>query len=200
MAAPKTDYEDEFFNGMTVPRLAQLFGMDRRTVTEKLRPLRPTGERFGTPTYHVRDAAPYLVVPVVDIEEYLNTVGPGDLPAPLQAQYWNAQNSKLKYKEQSGDLWRTQAVLDVFVGVFKSLSQSLRLLSDRVDAQIGLTPEQRKIIDREVCDGGMALIRRRLVDDFELYSGFKDKEQLADIALTPDEDDGESIGLGDDDA
>ena len=38
-------------------------------------------------------------------------VGPGDLPAPLQAQYWNAQNSMLKYKENSGDLWRTQKVV-----------------------------------------------------------------------------------------
>ena len=108
---------------------------------------------------------------------------PGDLPAPLQAQYWNAQNSKLKYKEQSGDLWRTQQVLEVLTGVFRSLTQSLRLLADRIEAQTGLTPEQRAIIEREVSDKAIDMLRKRLVEDFEVYVGIKDKEQLADIKL-----------------
>lgn len=192
MAAPKVDYEEEFFNGMTVPRLAQLFRLDRRTVTEKLRPLRPTGERRGAATYYVVDAAPYLVEPIVDIAKYLSEIGPGDLPAALQAQYWNAQNSMLKFKEQSGDLWRTSQVMEVFTGVFRSLTQSLRLLADRVEAQTSLTSEQRAIIEKEVSDKALDMIRRRLIEDFELYLGIKDKEQLADIKL-------DDIGLGDED-
>lgn len=193
MAAPKIDYEEEFFHGMTVPRLAQLFRLDRRTVTEKLRPLRPTGERRGAPTYHVVDAAPYLVEPIVDIAAYLANVGPSDLPPPLQAQYWNAQNSMLKFKENSGDLWRTSAVLEVFTGVFRSLTQSLRLLADRVEAQTGITPEQRSIIEKEVSDKALDMIRKRLVEDFEMYVGIRDKEQLADIKL-------DDIGLEEDDS
>ena len=51
MAASKIDYEEEFFDGMTVPRLAQLFRLDRRTVTEKLRPLRPTGDGPSQASY-----------------------------------------------------------------------------------------------------------------------------------------------------
>lgn len=191
MAAPKIDYEEEFFSGMTVPRLAQLFRLDRRTVTEKLRPLRPTGDRRGAPTYHVVDAAPYLVEPIIDIEKYLQNIGPGDLPAPLQAQYWNAQNGKLKYKEQAGDLWRTSQVLDVLTGVFRSLTQSLRLLADRVGAQTGITPQQRAIIEKEISDKALDMLRKRLVEDFEMYVGIKDKEQLADIKL-------DDIGLDDD--
>lgn len=192
MAAPKIDYEEEFFDGMTVPRLAQLFRLDRRTVTEKLRPLRPTGDRRGAPTYHVVDAAPYLVEPIVDIAKYLAEIGPGDLPAPLQAQYWNAQNGKLKYKEQAGDLWRTEQVLNVLTTVFRSLTQSLRLLADRVESQTGLTPEQRAIIEREISDKALNRVRKRLVEDFEVYNGIKDKEQLADITLG-------DIGLDDED-
>lgn len=192
MAAPKIDYEEEFFHGMTIPRLAQLFRLDRRTVTEKLRPLRPSGERRGAPTYHVVDAAPYLVEPIVDIAKYLAEVGPGDLPAPLQAQYWNAQNSKLKYKEQSGDLWRTGQVLEVLTGVFRSLTQSLRLLADRIEAQTGITPEQRAIIEREISDKAISMLRKRLVEDFEVYVGIKDKEQLADIEI-------DDIGLDEED-
>lgn len=199
MAAPKINYEEEFFDGMTVPRLAQLFRLDRRTVTEKLRPLRPTGDRRGAPTYHVVDAAPYLVDPVFDIAEYLRTCGPADLPPALQAQYWNAQNGMLKYKEQAGDLWRTEQVLSVITSVFRSLTQSLRLLADRVDAQTGLTSEQRTIIEKEISDKALNTIRKRLVEEFETYNGIKDKEQLADIKLSDAaiEDD---IGLGDDDA
>lgn len=192
MAAPKTDYEEEFFHGMTIPRLAQLFRLDRRTVTEKLRPLRPTGERRGAPTYHVCDAAPYLVEPIVDIAKYLAEIGPGDLPAALQAQYWNAQNSKLKYKEQSGDLWRTDTVMEIFTGVFRSLTQSLRLLADRVEARTDLTPEQRQIIEKEISDKMLNMLRKRLVEDFEMYVGIKDKEQLADIKI-------DDIGLDEED-
>lgn len=191
MAAPRIDYEEEFFDGMTIPRLAQLFRLDRRTVTEKLRPLRPTGDRRGAPTYHVADAAPYLVEPIVDIEKYLQNVGPGDLPPALQAQYWNAQNGKLKYKEQAGDLWRTSQVLEVLTGVFRSLTQSLRLLADRVESQTGLTTEQRAIIEKEISDKALDMLRKRLVEDFEMYVGIKDKEQLADIKL-------DDIGLDED--
>lgn len=183
MAAPKIDYEEEFFNGMTVPRLAQLFRLDRRTVTEKLRGVRPTGERRGAPTYHVVDAAPYLVEPIIDIEEYLRTCGPADLPPALQAQYWNAQNGMLKYKENAGDLWRTQQVLEVLTGAFRSLTQSLRLLADRVEAQTGLTDEQRAIIEKQISDKALNTLRKRLIDDFEIYSGVKDKEQLADMKV-----------------
>lgn len=192
MAAPKIDYEEEFFSGMTIPRLAQLFRLDRRTVTEKLRPLRPTGERRGAATYQVCDAAPYLVEPIVDIAKYLAEVGPGDLPSALQAQYWNAQNSKLKYKEQSGDLWRTSQVLEVFTGTFRSLTQSLRLLADRVEARTDLSAEQRQIIEKEISDVALNMIRTRLIDDFEMYAGFKDKEQLADIKV-------DDIGLDEED-
>lgn len=183
MAAPKIDYEEEFFSGMTVPRLAQLFRLDRRTVTEKLRAVRPTGERRGAPTYHVVDAAPYLVEPIIDIAEYLKNAGPGDLPAALQAQYWNAQNGRLKYLEQSKDLWRTPQVLEVLTTVFRSLSQSLRLLADRVEAQVGITVEQREVIEKEISDKAVNMLRQRLVSDFEFYIGIKDKEQLAEIKL-----------------
>lgn len=191
MAAPKTDFEDGFYNGFTVPKLAQLFRMDRRTVTEKLRGVRPTGERLGAPVYHVVDVAAYLVDPIIDIEEYLRTAGPADLPAPLQAQYWSAQNGMLKYKEQAKDLWRTEAVLKVFTTAFRSLSQSLRLFADRLDAVHGLTPEQRKIIEREISDTLVNQLKVNLVDDFSVYSGVADKEKLADIVLEPakEEDD-----------
>ena len=193
MAAPKIDYEEEFFSGMTVPRLAQLFRLDRRTVTEKLRAVRPTGERRGAPTYHVVDAAPYLVEPIIDIAEYLKNAGPGDLPAALQAQYWNAQNGRLKYLEQSKDLWRTPQVLEVLTTVFRSLSQSLRLLADRVEAQVGITVEQREVIEKEISDKAVNMLRQRLVSDFEFYIGIKDKEQLAEIKLDEldEEDDDE---------
>lgn len=195
MSAPKTDYEEEFFHGMTVPRLAQLFGIDRRTVTEKVRPLRPCGERRGTPVYHVRDVAPYLVEPIVDIEKYLQNIGPADLPASLQQTYWNAQNSKLKYKESAKELWRTSAVLEVLVITFRSLTQTLRLFADRIEALKGLTPEQRKIIEHEVSDTLVNLLRKNLIDDFSIYNGFKDKEPLADIKIEDlseeeEEDDG----------
>lgn len=191
MSGSKVDYGEEFFEGMTVPRLAQLFRLDRRTVTEKLRPLRPSGERRGAPVYHVADAAPYLVDPIIDISEYLQNIGPNELPPSLQQAYWNAQNGRLKYKENAKELWRTDAVLKVFIGVFRSVTQTLRLFADRIEALQGLTPEQRKIIERFVSDDLINMVRKGLVDDFEIYNGIQDKEPLADITIdeTSEDDD-----------
>ena len=93
-------------------------------------------------------------------------------------------------------MWRTQQVLEVLTGVFRSLTQSLRLLADRIEAQTGLTPEQRAIIEREVSDKAIDMLRKRLVEDFEIYVGIKDKEQLADIKLDDiglDEEDEEDV-------
>ena len=127
------------------------------------------------------------------IAEYLKNAGPGDLPAALQAQYWNAQNGRLKYLEQSKDLWRTPQVLEVLTTVFRSLSQSLRLLADRVEAQVGITVAQREVIEKEISDKAVNMLRQRLVADFEFYIGIKDKEQLAEIKLDEldEEDDDE---------
>ena len=40
----------------------------------------------------------------------------------------------------------------------------------------------RKVLDAKVPDPDMR-IRKRLIEDFEFYNGFKDKEQLADIKI-----------------
>ena len=77
--------------------------------------------------------------------------------------------------------------------VFRSLSQSLRLLADRVEAQVGITVAQREVIEKEISDKAVNMLRQRLVADFEFYIGIKDKEQLAEIKLDEldEEDDDE---------
>lgn len=182
MVAPRTDYEEEFFDGMTIPKLAQLFRMERRTVQEKLRGVRPTSERRGAPVYHVADAAPYLVDPVVDIQKYLQELTPSELPPQLQQTFWAAQNSKLKFMEASKDLWRTTAVMELLAAVFSSISQSFRLIEDEVQSKDELSPKQRQII-RKMMDGSIIMARKRLVDDFEVYSGVRDKEALTEFNL-----------------
>jgi hypothetical protein len=154
--------------GASVSTLGQLFGLDNRDVTRKIAKLEPCGTRNGWPVYDLGQAARYLVDPVIDIEAYIKTLKPSDLPTALQDAYWKGQLSRQKWEENAKHLWRTEAVMEVLTGVYKNLRQSLMLFSDAVETQTGLTPDQRAVIE-SMTDGVLDDMRRQLVEQFELH-------------------------------
>jgi hypothetical protein len=163
--------EDEkltLYEGASVSILGELFGMDNRDVTKKLAKCKPCGERNGWPIYKLGEAARYLVEPVIDIEEYIKTLKPSDLPTALQDAYWKGQLSRQKWEENAKHLWRTEAVMSVLTGVYKNLRQGLMLFSDTVEAQKGLNAEQRAVIEG-LTDNLLDEMRRTLVEQFELH-------------------------------
>lgn len=104
------------------------------------------GQRNGGPLYRIADAAQYLVKPKVDLVSYVKSLRPNDLPPILNDAYWGAMLKRQKWEENAGDLWRTEAVLEVFGDLALSFKTTVNLWVEEVDRQDSLSPEQRKIL------------------------------------------------------
>jgi len=155
------------FNGCSISMLGQVFGLDNREVARRIVNLKSSGNRDGHPVYDLAQAARYLVDPIIDMEAYIKSLKPSDLPVPLQRAYWSALVEKQKWQENAKELWRTTRVMDVFVDVFKKLRSTLVMFDDTVEAAAGITEPQRKII-RQMADQLLNDLREGLVEEFNL--------------------------------
>ncbi len=147
--------------------LGQVFGMDNREVARRIVNLKSSGERDGHPTYDLAEAARHLVDPIIDMEAYIKSLKPADLPVPLQRAFWDGKLARQKYEEIAGQLWRTEKVMDVFVDVFKRVRSTMVMFDDTVESAIGVNEAQRKII-RQMADQLLNDVRAALIDQFEL--------------------------------
>lgn len=121
----------DIVSGASINQLAELFAMDRRTVTDRLRGLNPSGTRASHPIYKISDAAPLLL-----------EVGAGTRrAAEREKDYWDAQLKKQKFEENAGDLWRTDKVIEIFAQVFKQFRESTVVFIDALEHESGLPPE-----------------------------------------------------------
>jgi hypothetical protein len=132
MAATLT-YQD-LVRGFSINQLAELFEMDRRTVTDRLRDVDPSGTRASHPVYRMVDAAPKLL-----------GIGENSVKTAIrnanEKDYWDAQLKKQKFEENAGDLWRTDKVIEVFAQVFKQFRESVVVFIDGLEHESGLPPE-----------------------------------------------------------
>lgn len=144
----KMDAETQamLFEGASLSQLAQMFGQDVRKVKAKLHGCAPSDTRAGHPIYRIKDAARYLVEPIWGIDEYITRMNHADLPMMLRKEYWAGMRSKQIYEQAAGDLWPTEQVIDLMSGMLKTISMSLKLASDAVDREVGLTSQQRKTV------------------------------------------------------
>lgn len=129
--------------GVSVPWLMKAFRMGRGTVEKKLRGCQPIGHgKHNTPLYDLPEAASYLVKPRVDMEEYLRSLKPDNLPERLRESYWSAKLKEQRWREKAGDLWRTSDVLTVFGDVLQKMRTRLQLLPDAIEREAGLDEKQ----------------------------------------------------------
>jgi hypothetical protein len=132
MAATIT-YQD-LVKGFSINQLAELFEMDRRTVTDRLREVEPSGTRSSHSVYRLVDAAPRLLE--------VDSLGvKASRRAANEKDFWDAQLKKQKFEENAGDLWRTDKVIEVFAQVFKQFRESVVVFVDSLEHESGLPPE-----------------------------------------------------------
>ena len=129
--------------GVSITWLSIAFRMDRKKVMRALHGVAPLRKTKRGPLYDLRVAAQYLVPPKTDVSEFLRRAAQGDLPVALQNQFWAAQNNRQKFEEAAGDLWRTDAILDLLGEVAKQIKGTITLWADNVDRRVSLTPEQK---------------------------------------------------------
>lgn len=106
----------------------------------------PAKKKHSGYVYSIREASKYLVEPVRDIDEFLSTLRPEELPVTLRVPYWDAMLKRQKWEENARQLWRSDDVLEVFSETLKMIRERTDLWADTVEQQKGLTPDQRKLV------------------------------------------------------
>lgn len=185
MARKEEDEDDKqaldlrnVYKGVSVSWLANVFRMDHNSVKKKLAdcPELQKG-KGGAPLFDVAIAAQYLVKPKVDINAFVRSLRPADLPPYLQSEFWEAQNKRQKWEENAGDLWRTEKVIEVFGDAFKLMKETMNLWVDGLARKSGVTEDQRRLLTAEI-DALQDELHKRLVD---LQRKKKTKPSLAEL-------------------
>lgn len=136
--------------GATITDLAQLFGIDRKDVRARIGDVPPRTKRGNMDVWRVKDVASRLSKmdgSMTDVVRRVLETHHTDLPKMLSKEFWQGQNSRLKYLRDVGELWDTTAVVELASEAFKTLRLSLMLASDAVERETGLTLRQREIIE-----------------------------------------------------
>ncbi|MDQ3038775.1 MAG: hypothetical protein M3R16_03080 [Pseudomonadota bacterium] len=185
----KFQEEDFTKGGVSISVLAEMFNLTIRDATRRIgNKLSPLPIANGAKLYRVREAAPLLCDVKVDPEEYLKSLSPTKMPPVLQDAFWKAQNSKQRWEETRGDLWRTQRVFEAISNAFKVIRLTILMFVDTVAQRSELTQEQRTII-QDLGDGLLASLEKSLHEEFDLYNPPPDEHgmPLSDDVVLLDE-------------
>lgn len=154
------------YEGANMSQLAIAFRVDHRTLQQKLHGVQPTGSRNGTETWHLHVAAPHLVKPTEDIEQYLRKMHHNDLPKHLSKEFWAAIKLRQEVQQADGDLWPTERVVGVIGALMKLMKMAVRLMSDNVDQQSELSDKQRRTV-KQLGDGMLEQLYSEVRDSFK---------------------------------
>lgn len=168
--------------GFSINQLAQLYNLDRRTVTERLREVDPNGERSGHPVYRMKDAAPLLCEGYVKhetLKEMAKAKG-----SAAEKDYWDARLKQQKYLENNGDLWRTSKVIDILGKVFKTVRENVVVFIDSLEHEADLPPKQIA----KVKAFGDHLLTETREGLLQMDTGDDDQPGLVDESPEPEED------------
>lgn len=177
------------YEGATQGDLARMFRMTSADVKMKLHDLLPCGNRHGYDVWPIKEAAERLVKPPSDYIDAVLRMHPNELPKMLSKEYWAGQNSRLTYMERMGELWSTEAVMEVASGAFKTCALSLRLVTDAIEREVGMTDDQRTIATRLI-NTVLEDMRRKLVSGLN-----KRRKNSRGKSFAPGEDSESDSGL-----
>lgn len=145
----------------SVNRLAQLTGVDRRTLIKYLVGYAPDKKSAKREEYSFKTVAialsvmPSWKVKGVDaggIENDPDKMDPKD-----RKDWYDAENKRLAYEKHCGELIPAEEVRDVVAEAFKMLVFALDTLPDRVEHEVGLQPDQLKVFLASVDDARQSL-------------------------------------------
>ncbi len=179
--------------GVTVYWLSQVFGIAADTVRKRLADVPPYQIHGRAPRYRIKDVAPYLVTPKVDIDQVIQNMKSTDLPPLLQKDVWDAKLKRQKWELEAGELWKTEDVIAVLSDVFSIIKSTIQLWPDTVERSVGMEEEQRQLLI-QMGDSLQDEIYRRLC---ELAKQKSTKAVIADIEAEErsEEDDDELENL-----
>lgn len=187
MVSKRKDSMDEetramLYDGLNLSQLGRAFRMDHRVLVEKLHNCPPTGTRGGVDTWTIAVAAPHLVKPIYEIEEYIKRMHHNDLPKHLTKEFWAGLRSRQEYEQKEGNLWLTSRVVEVIGGLMKMVKMSVRLMADAVDRQAELSDRQRHLV-KALGDGMLEELYRTVTEEFAKAPTNTDVIEAAENAI-----------------
>lgn len=190
---PKLDAESEalVYEGASLSNLAKMFGMDNRTVKERLGKggVKPIGMRGIVAVYEIREAAGHLVKPAYDIETYIRRMNHKDLPQHLTKEFWAGQRSKQEYELRAGNLWPTERVVAEVGELYKMVKMSALLMLDAVERKSELSDVQREVV-KNLTHGMLDDLVQRIEKNFNAEAPSElPQEQTGHAKPQEDEDD-----------
>lgn len=148
---------------VSITFMAEALRIDRKTVARKLADLPPVDHHRGQmPLYNFQQAIQYLVKPKVNVAEYVRKMGVSELPLSLQKDVWDAKLKEQKWREQAGELWRTEDVMEVLGETFQRLKTTTQLWIDQIAEGQALPPAARTELTKLV-DGLQTDLHKTLV-------------------------------------
>ena len=136
-------HQRERLRAVSISRLAELLGMDRKTVSKRIADsnLKPAGMRDGYPVYDGRQACECCLL--------TQTLGDDDSPLdprklkPLERRAWyQSERERMAVESEARQLIPAIEVQAEFAEMARTFVQFLDTLGDQLERDIGLTPEQ----------------------------------------------------------
>jgi len=179
--AVSADWTD-FMKPVSLTFLQQVFRRDRLVIKRLLADLKPVGMERKNPTYDFLEAAPYLIEPKIDLEEYIKGMRPQDLPPMLQAVFWDGQLKKLRFGQEAGDLWSTDAVSELLSGALMEIRDTLLAAPDTVKARAKLNDSQYDVFSETIHELLLTL-QKRLHDEAETHRRDPESRVVEEAAM-----------------
>ena len=158
------------YEGASISQLKELFQMDARDVSAKMRNVNPCGSRRGFPIWKVKDAAQALMPPRIteaDVLEYLSTLSFKNLPAALNKEVWNGLRARLKFEQEQGKLWEGETVQSIVNELMQTIRIGILLVPDRLEMIDSVTAKQRADVQAlmdSVLEDARTQVQKRMGD------------------------------------
>lgn len=153
------------YEGANQTQLSRLFRVDKHRVKQRLLHVTPDGKRMGTPIWKVSTAAPYLVKPLFDVENYIRNMNHAELPPHLTKEFWAGQRAKLSLEEDQGERWLTADVMEAIAEILRLVRMSVMLIPDQLEKVTTLTPKQKGLVSEQT-DALLDELRKTIIRRF----------------------------------
>lgn len=144
----------------SINKIAQAFGMARRTVTQRIRQagVAPSGWDRGNPKYAIKDVGPILFT-----EAGSYGGDPEELPPQDRRAYYQSENERLKFERETGQLVQIDDMRIQVSGLCKTVASSLDSLPDVLERDCGIEGHALERV-QEVVDGVREELYLNIVD------------------------------------
>jgi len=136
----------------SVSRIAEAFGMDRRTVSKKIKEsaVRPFGSRRGSPVYLLRDIGPVLFGPAAHGDPEGGFNDPGCMLPVDRKAWYDSEKSRLAVEKEMGRLIPVEDHARSLAEIVKGIVNPLDTLIDDLESKVALDWRALEVCQRVI--------------------------------------------------